>query len=92
MEPSTEQSEIPHTISTQHPDNVNVPEWSNSEIIDGNVEILEAYFAYGALGCQARAKTLPITSLLHTSKARTVKHGNLLLKQLRLDSALAKTI
>ncbi|MBT0159994.1 phosphoenolpyruvate carboxylase [Candidatus Bathyarchaeota archaeon A05DMB-2] len=39
-------------MSTQHPDNVNVPEWSTSEIIDGNAEIFEAYFAYGTLGCQ----------------------------------------
>lgn len=39
-------------MSTQHPDNVNVPAWSNSEIIDGNAEIFEAYFAYETLGCQ----------------------------------------
>jgi len=24
------------TMSTQHPDNVNVPAWSNGEVIDGN--------------------------------------------------------
>lgn len=52
MTPDTEQSNIPHTMSTQHPDNVNVPEWSNSEIINGTVEILEAHFAYETLGCQ----------------------------------------
>src|SRR4030043_750949 len=39
-------------MSTQHPDNVNVPEWSSGEIIDGNAEIFEAYFAYETLGCQ----------------------------------------
>ena len=39
-------------MSTQHPDNVNVPAWSNSEIIDGNAEIFEAFFAYEKLGCQ----------------------------------------
>ena len=47
-----EGSKIPRTMSTQHPDNVNSPSWSNSEIIDGNAEILEAYFAYETLGCQ----------------------------------------
>jgi phosphoenolpyruvate carboxylase len=43
---------IPRTMSTQHPDNINVPEWSSGEIIDGNAEIFEAYFAYETLGCQ----------------------------------------
>jgi len=43
---------IPRTMSTQHPDNANVPEWSQGEVIDGNVEVYEAYFAYSALGCQ----------------------------------------
>ncbi len=47
-----EEKKIPRTMSTQHPDNVNVPEWSNSEVIDGNAEIFEAYFAYETLGCQ----------------------------------------
>src|SRR4030065_2163254 len=47
-----EGSKIPRTMSTQHPDNVKHPSWSNSEIIDGNAEILEAYFAYETLGCQ----------------------------------------
>src|SRR4030066_291167 len=46
------QQKIPHTMSTQHPDNANVPAWSNNEIIGGNAEILEAYFAYETLGCQ----------------------------------------
>jgi len=43
---------IPHTMSTQHPDNINFPEWSHEEIIDGNGEIFEAYLAYANLGCQ----------------------------------------
>ncbi len=43
---------IPHTMATQHPDNVNVPEWSKSEVIDGNVEVYEALHAYQTLGCQ----------------------------------------
>src|SRR4030042_7152519 len=46
-----EEKKIPRTMSTQHPDNVNVPEWSSGEVIDGNAEIFEAYFAYETLGC-----------------------------------------
>src|SRR4030067_1851604 len=52
MEHNVEESKIPRTMSTQHPDNVNVPAWSNSEIIDGNAEIHEAYLDYETLGCQ----------------------------------------
>lgn len=47
-----EQRKIPRTMSTQHPDNVNSPEWSSNPIIDGNAEILEAYHAYNTFGCQ----------------------------------------
>ncbi len=43
---------IPRTMSTQHPDNANTPEWSNDEIINGNAEVFEAFYAYNALGCQ----------------------------------------
>lgn len=39
-------------MCTQHPDNVKSPEWSTDEVIDGNAEIFEAYFAYETLGCQ----------------------------------------
>ena len=39
-------------MSTQHPDNVNVPAWSDGEVIGGNAEIFEAAFAYGTLGCE----------------------------------------
>jgi phosphoenolpyruvate carboxylase len=47
-----EKMRIPHTMSTQHPDNINVPKWSTDSVIDGNTEIFEAYFAYETLGCQ----------------------------------------
>ena len=47
-----EEGKIPRTMSTQHPDNANVPAWSNGEIIDGNAEVFEAYFDYATLGCQ----------------------------------------
>ncbi len=51
MTPEPERK-IPRTMSTQHPDNVNVPEWSRGEIIDGNAEVYEAFYAYDTLGCQ----------------------------------------
>ncbi len=43
---------IPRTMSTQHPDNVNVPDWSQGSVIDGNAEVYEAFYAYRFLGCQ----------------------------------------
>jgi phosphoenolpyruvate carboxylase len=52
MKREVEETRIPRTMSTQHPDNINVPEWSSGEVIDGNAEIFEAYFAYETLGCQ----------------------------------------
>lgn len=39
-------------MSTQHPDNACVPEWSTEEIINGQSEVFEAFYAYSALGCQ----------------------------------------
>jgi phosphoenolpyruvate carboxylase len=39
-------------MSTQHPDNVNNPEWNKDEAIDGNAEVFEAFYAFSALGCQ----------------------------------------
>lgn len=43
---------IPRTMSTQHPDNANVPEWSDGEVINGNVEVFEAFYSFSTLGCQ----------------------------------------
>lgn len=39
-------------MSTQHPDNVSVPQWSTDKIIDGDAEVYEAYYVYETLGCQ----------------------------------------
>ena len=47
-----EDRKIPRTMSTQHPDNVSVPDWSPDDVIDGNLEVYEAYYAYQTLGCQ----------------------------------------
>jgi len=52
MELEFDKEKIPRTMSTQHPDNVNVPEWNSGEVIDGSAEIFEAHFAYETLGCQ----------------------------------------
>ncbi len=41
---------IPRTMSTQHPDNANVPFFSNSPILQGEDEIREAYYAFSFLG------------------------------------------
>jgi len=39
-------------MSTQHPDNASLPSWIEGEVIQGDAEIYEAYFAYSILGCQ----------------------------------------
>src|SRR4030043_1550070 len=43
---------VPRTMSTQHPDNVNVPGWSSGEVIDSDAEIFETFYAFDELGCQ----------------------------------------
>lgn len=42
---------IPRTMSTQHPDNATLPPWIGGNIIHGDAEVDEAYFAYSSLGC-----------------------------------------
>ncbi|MEM4658126.1 MAG: phosphoenolpyruvate carboxylase [Candidatus Methanosuratincola sp.] len=46
-----EYRKIPATISTQHPDNANLPAWCTGSIIEGNAEIHEIYYAFHDLGC-----------------------------------------
>ncbi|ACI19088.1 phosphoenolpyruvate carboxylase [Dictyoglomus thermophilum] len=41
---------IPRTMSTQHPDNANVPFFSNNPVLQGDDEIKEAYYAFSYLG------------------------------------------
>ena len=45
------QRNIPRTMSTQHPDNAFIPPWCREEVIQGNDEVFEAFFAYSSLGC-----------------------------------------
>ena len=42
---------IPRCMSTQHPDNVNAPFFSESSEIGGEEEIIEAYYAFSHIGC-----------------------------------------
>lgn len=42
---------IPRTMSTQHPDNVSLPDWVSRDVIQGDAEVYEAYFAFKELGC-----------------------------------------
>ena len=48
----SEQRLIPKTMSTQHPDNASIPLWCDSDVIEGEKEVYEAYYAYSNLGCQ----------------------------------------
>lgn len=43
---------IPRTMSTQHPDNVSLPFFADSQPIGGEDEITEAYYAFSHLGCE----------------------------------------
>jgi phosphoenolpyruvate carboxylase len=38
-------------MSTQHPDNISPPPWADNEVIEGEAELREAFFAYKDLGC-----------------------------------------
>lgn len=38
-------------MSTQHPDNATVPFFAEGEIVEGEEEVREAYYAYSHLGC-----------------------------------------
>lgn len=42
---------IPRCMSTQHPDNVTTPFFSNSDVLSGESEVLEAYYVFSQLGC-----------------------------------------
>lgn len=42
---------IPKCMSTQHPDNVNLPTFAENALLSGEDEIQEAYYAFSRLGC-----------------------------------------
>jgi len=43
---------IPSTMSTQHPDNIQLPPWADGETISGEAEVRETFFAYHELKCE----------------------------------------
>ncbi|MDO9591800.1 MAG: phosphoenolpyruvate carboxylase, partial [Erysipelotrichaceae bacterium] len=45
-------SNIPKTMSTQHPDNVSTPFFALNSVMSGEDEIQEAFYAYSHLGIQ----------------------------------------
>ncbi len=42
---------VPRIMSTQHPDNVTIPFFSESPILRGDDEVKEAYYVFSHLGC-----------------------------------------
>jgi len=46
-----QQSRIPRCMSTQHPDNVNLPFFAENSRLSGEDEIQEAYYAFSYLSC-----------------------------------------
>ncbi len=52
MNSKIDQHKAPATMSTQHPDNAAIPEWSTEEVINGTAEVYEAFYSYSTLGCQ----------------------------------------
>lgn len=42
---------VPRCMSTQHPDNVTTPFFSDSDVLAGESEVKEAYFVFSELGC-----------------------------------------
>src|ERR1041385_2870843 len=42
---------IPRCMSTQHPDNANIPQFASGPALEGQSEVQEAYYAFARLGC-----------------------------------------
>jgi phosphoenolpyruvate carboxylase len=49
--PPADERPIPRCMSTQHPDNVNVPFFATGPELGGDDEVQEAYYAFSHLGC-----------------------------------------
>jgi len=43
---------VPRCMSTQHPDNVTTPFFSDSDVLAGEAEVKEAFFVFSQLGCR----------------------------------------
>ena len=48
---SVDYSHVPRCMSTQHPDNVHPPFFAQNPILEGEDEVVEAYYVYSNLGC-----------------------------------------
>ncbi len=44
--------DVPRCMSTQHPDNVATPFFSDAEVLAGESEVKEAFFVFSQLGCR----------------------------------------
>lgn len=42
---------VSRCMSTQHPDNINIPFFSDSEVLAGDAEVKEAFYVFSQLGC-----------------------------------------
>jgi phosphoenolpyruvate carboxylase len=42
---------IPRCMSTQHPDNANLPAFAQGAALQGDIEVQEAFYAFSRLGC-----------------------------------------
>jgi phosphoenolpyruvate carboxylase len=42
---------VPRCMSTQHPDNITTPFFSDSDVLAGEAEVKEAFFVFSQLGC-----------------------------------------
>ena len=45
-------TEVPRCMSTQHPDNIATPFFSDSDVLAGEAEVKEAFFVFSQLGCR----------------------------------------
>jgi len=43
---------VPRCMSTQHPDNITVPFFADSEVLSGETEVKEAFYVFSQLGCK----------------------------------------
>jgi len=43
---------VPRCMSTQHPDNITTPFFSDSDVLAGEAEVKEAFFVFSQLGCR----------------------------------------
>ncbi|HEX15942.1 MAG TPA: phosphoenolpyruvate carboxylase, partial [Deltaproteobacteria bacterium] len=47
-----DERKVPRCMSTQHPDNVTQPFFSDKALIEGETEVDEAYYSYSHLGIE----------------------------------------